>query len=180
MYLNLNKAISYQIYFYGTVVLVPIGFLLNLIQFILYSHKELEKVNISFLMKILSVTDSLALFWNIIVFRYLGLIGFDWSILSNFSCAIFYFLARTFQETPFYFQAFIAFINYHSVSYPSRHLFFTRRVIVGFFILIGLTVATINIPNTFHHLAKDDNQTVSCGISDQMNIISTIDFALAR
>ncbi len=179
-HLNLNSLISSEIYFYCTVVAVPIGLFLNLIQFILYSHKEFEKVNIGFLMKILSVVDSLALFWNIVVFRYLNLIGFDLSILSNFSCAIFFFVARTFQEIPLFFQAFIAFINYLSVSYPSKYLFFTRKVIIRCFILIFLAVGIINVPNTYRILAQNDNQTVSCDISHQMNIISTINFALAR
>ena len=179
-YFNLNTLTSTEIYFYCTVVAVPIGLFLNLIQFILYSHKEFEKVNIGFLMKILSVVDSLALVWGIVVFRYLSLIGFELSILSNFSCAIFYLVARTFQEIPLFFQAFIAFINYLSVSYPSKFLIFTRKVISVCFILIVLVVGIINVPNTYRYLEKNDNQTVSCFISHQMKIISTIDFALAR
>ena len=173
--------ISTQMYFYGAVVIVPCGFLLNFVQYIVYSHKNFQKSNIGFLMKLLTAAETLALIWNILVFRYLRLIGLDLSLVSNFSCAIFYFMARTVQETPFFFQAFIAFVNYLSVSCPSKYLVFKKSGNLWLcFILIVAVVSFINIPNTFRYLSENSNQTLNCNISYQMNILSTIEFSLMR
>ena len=180
-YINYYSQISTEIYFYGSVVIVPIGFFLNLVQYIVYSHRNFAKANIGFLMKLLTVADTVALSWNILVFRYLRLIGLDLSLVSNFSCAIFYFIARTFQETPFFFQAFIAFVNYLSVTNPSKYMIFKKKGnLLACFISIGAMVALINIPNTYRYLFEATNQTLTCKISDQMNIIATLEFSLVR
>ena len=139
-----------RVYFYGAVLIVPIGLTLNLLQFIVYMSKDFKKANIGFLMRIYIVSESIALFWGNVVYLYLPSIGYDLSNISNISCFLYLFLARVFIEIPFYFQIFITFLNFLSVTYRSRFITLNKKPnLVKCFIVISFVICFINIPRKY-------------------------------
>lgn len=90
-----------RVYFYGSVLVVPIGLTLNILQFIVYMSKDFKKANIGFLMRIYTVSESIALFWGNVVYLYLPSIEYDLSKVSFIFCFLDHFLLRVFIEIRF-------------------------------------------------------------------------------
>jgi len=187
----MNSEIFYQnqfiksLYFYSSVLIVPMGILLNLIQIRVFSSKEFTKSNIGFLMNTFVILQSLALIWTIIVFRYLTVIGINISNLSEFTCVTFLNIVRIIQEIPLFFQTFVSFINYLSVAYPSMYkIFLKKRNIIFCLIGIIIFIFVANIPNLFRNIVTLNTTNLSntqiCIATNQADMISSIDFALFR
>ena len=68
---QLNVIIN-QVYFYSTVVAVPLGLVLNAAQMGVFARKEFEKGNFGF-----GFVDAVSMFWSIVVSLYLPSIGFN-------------------------------------------------------------------------------------------------------
>lgn len=198
-YLENRRAQLERIFFYGSVIVVPIGLTLNIIQIKIFSRKDFEKSNIGFLMKIFVYFDTVALVWSFIIFQYLPLIGYDLSIISNLTCCTFYYTSRIIQEIPLFIQAFISFINYLGVNYQSKFLYFKNKTNLYIsFVTIIILISLINIPNVFRELVdqRDDQNILmlsdgnfnnnnihnkSClSSSDLFHIISNSETALLR
>lgn len=187
-----NRNILEKIFLYGSLIVVPIGVLLNIIQIKVFSRKDFEKSNIGFLMKIFVFFDTIALIWSFIIFQYLPLIGLDLSLISDFTCISFYYISRIIQEIPLFIQAFISFINYLSVNYQSKFLYFKNKLNLYYsFIIIIIIISILNIPNLFRQLKNEIiiadgnfNNNVnnkSCSASSGLfHIISNSETALLR
>jgi hypothetical protein len=180
----MNSEIFYQsvriIFFYDSVVLVPIGILLNLIQIYVFNSKDFKKLKFGFLMKNLVILESISLVWSIIVFKYLTSIGINISSYSEFTCVTFLYIVRIIQKMPLFYQIFVSFISYLSVAYPSKCISFCNKKNLSL-CLIGIIIFNliINIPNLFRNI-EIVNNTKICIASDQLDMISSIDFSLFR
>jgi hypothetical protein len=156
--LNHKKDIIDAVFFYSSIIIVPIGFVLNIIQIKVFSSKDFEKLNIGFLMKIFVYFDTLALVWSFLIFQYLPSIGLDPALFSNLSCHTFYYISRTIQEIPSFIQAFISFINYLSVNHSKKpiYIYFKDKCNLKLsFTAIILIISLLNIPNMFRELKNE-------------------------
>lgn len=179
--------IKSQLYFYGAILIVPMGLILNLIQFIVFSVKDFDKANVGFMMRVWIVADSLALFWDYIIFLYLPSIGYDISLTSNISCFLFLYVTRVIQEIPFYFQIFFSFIYYLSVINYSLFINLNKkRNLIKCFILVVILLLFTNIPNMFNYLYIEQfsNLTTSnslvCKPSKLLGFIADIETSFIR
>ncbi len=190
-YLEWNRMIIENIFFYGSVVFVPIGVILNAIQIKVFSSKDFEKSNIGFQMKTFVIFDTIALVWSFVIFQYLPSIGLDPSIMSAFTCHTFYYTSRIIQEIPLFIQAFISFINYLGVCYQSKFLFFKKKfnLYISFMVIIFF-ISFLNIPNMFRELKNEktlsdgniyiSNSNKTCASIGLFHIISSSETALFR
>lgn len=176
-----------RIYMYGSLLMVPIGLTLNIFQFIVFRAEDFKRSNIGFLMNSLVVSDSLALFWNFVIYQYLPSIGSDISLFSSVSCALISYLSRVIQQIPLFFQAFISFVNYLSVSSPNKFAKINKKIYLIFsFSTILLVVSILNLPSSLRYLQDEISSTSSnnlfrtCRVTNIINIISTIETALLR
>ncbi len=179
----MNSEIFYEnptLFFYASVIIVPFSILLNLIQIKVFKSKEFKKFNIGFLMNTLIILESIASVWSIIVFKYLTSIGINISSLSNLTCVTFLYLVRIIQEVPLYYQTFISFINYLSIKYPYKYKYLCQKKSI-IHCLIGIIIfnSIINIPNLFRNI-QIQNRTQYCIAKNELDMISSIDFALFR
>lgn len=179
-----DSAVIAKIYFYATITIVPIGLTFNALKFYLFCSSQFSKLNFGFLMRILAVFESITLFWNIFIFRYLPLNGFDIPNYSNVTCALMLYSARVLQLIPLLIQAFISFINYLSVTDPSRLHFFNRKwCLVSCITMIVVICGILNLPSGFRYLDNivENNQTnLVCTATVPMSVISSILTAFLR
>lgn len=181
-----SEYIERIMYFFCSVTIVPLGLLLNFIQFIVFLSKDFKKRNIGFLMSALAVADSISLFWNFIIFQYLPLIGLSLELYSNEACALFLYITRIIQQIPLYFQALVSFINYISVAYSTRCIFIKKLTFSFFFLVIFIFVLIINVPSLFRHIVSTrsnfSNSTVKkiCVASNIINEVSLLETVLVR
>ena len=156
--LKYKKEIIDNVIFYSSIIIVPIGFVLNILQIKVFSSKDFEKLNIGFLMKIFVYFDTLALVWSFVIFQYLPSIGLDPALFSNLSCQTFYFISRIIQEIPLLIQAFISLINYLSVNHSNKSIYIYLKnkcnLKLSFTVLIVI-ISLLNIPNMFRELKNE-------------------------
>lgn len=191
VYLAWNKNIIEDVFFYSSVVLVPVGVVLNGLQIKVFSAKDFKKCNFGFLMKAYVIFDTFALVWSFVIFQYMPLIGLDPSTISHFSCYTFYYVSRIIQEIPLFMQAFISLVNYLGVCYQSKFTCLKKKsnLFISFCLTV-LFISFINIPNVFRELkmektlsdgnifSSSNNKTcVSVGL---FHIISSSETALLR
>jgi len=186
----MHKELSYKkiiedIYFYSSTIIVPIGLLLNLLQIIVFSSKSFRKLNIGFMMIVYVSFDSLALFWNFVIYGYLGSIANSFSNLSSITCSLFQYISRVIQQLPFYFQSFISFLSFLSINYPQKYNQFNKiSNHICSIITIIVSLFMVNIPNAFKYIEISNNNstniTSSCVSTNLMYQISTIETAILR
>jgi hypothetical protein len=150
-----------------------------------FTSKDFEKSNIGFLMNVWVLSDSVALFWNFFIYRYLQyILDVDIPSHSIITCVLFVYLARIIQQMPLLFQAFISFVNYLSVAYPSKHITFNKKLnLIWSFILIIIFLFVVNIPNSINFFSVSDSNTTTisiCKTTYLINIISVSENALVR
>ena len=137
-------------------------------------------------MNVWVLSDSIALFWNFFIYKYLQcILDFDIPSYSAISCALFVYVARIIQQTPLLFQAFISFVNYLSVAYPSRHITFNKKPkLISSFFLIIIFLFIINIPNSINFFSVSDSNTTTtnqiCTTTYLIAIISTSEYSFVR
>ena len=161
-------------FFYSAVVIVPIGLILNLIEFLVFRSKDFEKANFGFLMNLSILTNSFSLVWSFIFFKYLPSIGIPIDSFSWFTCSLFLFFSRVSQQIPLYIQALISFLNYLSVAYPAKFISLNKKShFIYMFFLVLVVVLLLNVSSAIRYLtpiANSTNQT--CTASNTVNIVS--------
>jgi len=180
-YSDYTYSFSHEVYLYGSIFFVPVGLTLNLIQLMVFNGKDFRKnkSNMGFLMKVFVVADSMALFWNFVIYQ--SIIGLNISLFSSFTCALFLYLSLTIQQIPLFFQTFITFVNYLSVVYPSQYARLNKKKYLSYcFVLIVCFVLLLNAPSSFRYLNKTIVQRTSCDSTYLINLITTIQTALVR
>jgi len=179
-YSDYTYSFSHEVYLYGSIFFVPVGLTLNLIQLMVFNGKDFRKnkSNMGFLMKVFVVADSMALFWNFVIYQ--STIGLNISLFSSVTCSLFLHFSLTIQQLPLFFQAFITFINYLSVVYPSKYAKLNKKKNFAFcFLLIVCLVILVNALSSLRYL-KTINQRTTCDSTYLINLTTTIQTALFR
>lgn len=173
--------ITIQMYFYSSVILIPIGILLNIFEFIIFQSKEFKKANFGFLMSLHVLLKSFSLSYSIIIYKYLPLIGFNLNTYSNISCFLFVYTARVIQQLPIYIQTFISFTSYLNITYHSKFISLNKKFKLLICIaLISIIIAILNMPNAFRTLIISNQTNLTCVASQTMNTVSVTLTAFLR
>jgi hypothetical protein len=179
-YSDYTSQITKSVYFYSTTIVVPMGLILNFIQFLIFLRKDFEKGSFGFLMNSFIVTDSLALIFSFVIYLYLPQIGYSISIYSQIYCALFIYVIRVFQEIPLYFQAYISFCNYLNVSNFTRFVRFDKKLYhILCFTLITVLITVFNFPNAFRVL-QINNSSKKCYKSPLVDVTVTLEYSILR
>jgi len=186
----MNKSKSYSgfshdVFFYSSITFVPIGLALNIVQMLVFNSKYFDKTtkksNIGFLMKIFVAADSLALFWNFLIYQ--SIIGYQYfQMYSQMTCSLFLYLSLVIQQIPLYFQAFITFNTYLGVVYPYKfNSFKQKKNLIFSFLCIICFLLVLNLPSSLRYLKIKSNGHTSCeSINNQIHAITTVQTALFR
>lgn len=181
-YSNWEQKTTNEIFYFCSIVMVPIGLCFNLVEFLVFRSKDFEKANFGFLMNMSILVNSFSLFWSVIVFKLLPSINIQIDSFSSVTCSLYQYFSRIVQQIPLYIQAFISFINYLSVAHPARFISINKKsyfILIFFSILIGLSV--INLPSSIKYLTPVANSTSqSCTASNTIFIVSTLIHIILR
>ena len=179
-YSDYTTQIIKSAYFYLTTIVVPMGLILNFIQFLIFLKKDFEKGSFGFLMNSFIVVDSLALIFSFVIYLYLPQFGYNISIYSQIYCSLFIYVIRIFQEIPLYFQAYISFCNYLNVSNFTRFVRFDKKLYhILCFTLITVLITIVNFPNAFRVL-QIKNSSIKCYKSPLVDVTVTIEYSVLR
>lgn len=185
---DFSVEINQHIFYYGSIILVPLGIILNALQFVVFATaKPFKHGNIGFLLSIFVSIETFSLAYSFIVYRYLLNSGFDIQNENNFSCFTFIYFGRVVQQIPIYVQVFITFVNYLKVKYPFKFIFLRRKSMLLYSILIIIVfVCIINVPNLFYYFGYYDlnsnysNGKIQCTNSHVMSIFSNVSNLFTR
>lgn len=180
-----------QLYFYCSVILVPIGSILNILSLIVFLRKRFNQTNYGYISSFIAFFNIVALIWNYVFYKYFKLIGIDLSIYSNLTCYFFRYFGRISQQFPIYIQVFLTFVKYFEISYPTnRKTFLLKKKVYINLIILGIIISILifNIPNSFKYLKKEKhinryNQSEliqTCIINRVNELISNITSSLVR
>ena len=151
-----------SIYFYGLVILLPIGLFVNLKSFVIYQADTFENEYTAFHYSLQVILKSVALVWDILIYKYLPLNKINIAGYSEFSCFIFGYISRVITQLPYYEWSFLTYLNYLSVFNPSRQRYLSKKFnFLTVTLLITLALLVINISSAFNYIQVyyKNNQT---------------------
>lgn len=175
-----------RIYRIGAFVVVPIGLVLNFLQYLVFKSKVFDKSNIGFQMRVHIVFDSIALFYSSFILIYWPSMDSNLLLNSEAICFLSGYIGKVMQQVPFYLQMFFSYINYLSVTWPAKHISFSkkRNLILGYMVILVFLIL-VNTPNLFNRIVYDYGQNgtalaKTCRASPLMNSISEIEIGIVR
>ena len=186
--LNLSLKIS-SIDFYLNIILIPLGFITNLLAIKIFSKKSLNvKTNMGCMHAILCLFNMFPLVNAILIVHLLPYFKINLMNHSECMCKILNFWRRFAVECPSVQQVFITVMMLYSVKCPSKYLVIQKsKTIKRVVPIIILTLAAINVPSLFgFKLAQDpaklnkNSTDLDCFASDEFTIAITITTLLIR
>lgn len=174
-----------QMYFYCSIIMVPIGLSIHLFDIILCSGKELEKNNIGFQFRISTFFNAIALAWNIIIYRYLPTSGIDIESYSNVSCALFVYVSRVLQQIPIYIIVLFSYSAYFTLVHPSKTEKLNKKSMFVKHVLIIISFCLIlNISSSIRYLkivnSTNNRSSLKCSQTNAYEVISPITTSILR
>lgn len=128
---DLTEDITYFIYFYGSLIIVPLGLIFNLLNICVYLRPRFRTTMYGLLSVLMSILDSFSLAWSFIVYKYLE-ISDDPSLKSSFVCFNFRFVGRTVQQWPIYIQVFMTAYQFMEIKCLKNRFGFLNKKIYSF------------------------------------------------
>nr|QVK45687.1 G protein-coupled receptor [Proales similis] len=157
--------IGREIYIYFSFIGSPIGVVLNMISFYVFSRPSLNKTNMGFLYMWQSAVDIILLLLSTFVFASTRLYGVSFIDASDFLCRVLTFLRRFILHASSWMTLFITFDRFMAVRLPTKLTELRKNklhlslVILAMFALIAL----VDVENLFYYLEQTEvvrgNQT---------------------
>lgn len=187
-FIDYAKSVQLGIYFYSSVLIVPLGVLFNSITFAIFSSRKFRKTNYGFISSVLAIFDSLSLFWSYFIYKYLVLLNPDFFIRSSFFCFSLQYFSRVIQMLPIYIQVFLTAFQYFEIKFTIKKYFKNKNYILAILLLLFASVFLLNIPNLFkytkhEYLNSTLNQTIEiryCKHHWILSIVSDFETAFLR
>nr|QVK45688.1 G protein-coupled receptor [Proales similis] len=161
----LISSIGRDIYYYFTIIVSPIGVLLNMFSFYVFSRPRLNKTNMGFLYRWQSAVDIILLLLTTFVFASRSVFGVSFANTSDFLCRVLTFLRRFILHASSWMTLFITFDRFMAVRMPTKLTELRKNklhlslVILAMFALIAL----VDVENLFYYLEQTEvvrgNQT---------------------
>lgn len=164
--------------FYFSILVVPIGLILNIITIYIFSRDNLQKYKLGYLYIFSAFYDSLAIF-SFIFYKYLPTEYTNIESSSSFICHTYQFFMRSLQHTPSVFQVLLALDRFFKVVFVSKQLGFTKKFKTLLFIsvIIFISILVVNSFNLTKYLDYDKNK---CVIAKEYSILTDIISCLIR
>lgn len=177
---------TFDVYFYASVIVVPIGLISNFKSFLIYQADTFENEYIAFHYSLQVILKSIALVWDVIIYKYLTYRKIDIASFSQYSCVLFIYISRVITQLPYYVWSFQTYLNYLSVFNPARQRIFSKKInFLAFVFMIMLVLLVINVPsslNNYIQINNDTNRTeFKCiPVSDEIAAISMFISSMSR
>ena len=198
---NYSKTIE-AVYFYACCILGPLGLISNILTIYIFTRPRLFKTNFGFLSALLSILNPICLLWNLFIYKYLPIKGFDISKMSPVGCSLLQYLSRLLQQIPLYLQLVIAFEIYVKIAYPFKFKLLRKKqnlvLIYGIMVIavaLFLSVNTIKYQtfsytysnvtvlvenSTNHTIIQMVQVSVSCIANNIVNIVAFFTSSFSR
>lgn len=183
------KSVSFYVYFYQAILIVPSGTVLNILTVIIFSSSRFKKTNFGFINILITWSELICLIFTCVVYKLLSYVNADPSNYSDVVCFFFQFTGRLIQQIPVYIQLFLSMYQYLEISNMNGALL-RRKVFIGTVVFVQLSiVALINFPNFYKRIQyknvtiASNNQTylkVSCDHSFELALLSSVQMCLMR
>nr|QVK45685.1 G protein-coupled receptor [Proales similis] len=132
--------------FYFTVVLQPIGLLLNLANLIVFSRKRLNKTNMGFLYRCQTLIDLVLVSYNLFVAGSIYLFGETFVYLSDFACRFGVFSRQAVVHFSSWMTVIITFDRFMFIRFASQFGKMKKRP--SLLLIITLTIALVCLANS--------------------------------
>lgn len=189
-----SKDVNFYIYYYESILIVPIGTSLNIATIAIYLRKKFQNCNFGFISAILVLFEIVSLIFTCVLYKYLASIDQDPSNNSDWVCFIFQYFGRIFQQIPAFIQVFISIYQYLQINLATSHssLFKTKKSILITILIEIALISLVNIPNlnkilVYSNLTDWDNstilknkQTVSCIHTREISLLAGVETGLMR
>jgi len=167
---------------YGSVIVLPIGFILNVLSIMIFMRKSFDNSTMGFYNIIIAIDNNIVIIVNFIMSFTLGVyFGNDAVIWSNFSCSFFYYTSRLTTSFSSWLNVMVAFDRLIFILFPFRFSFMRNKKFLLLVILaMFLILFAINSPNFYLFVAVTSkysnatNKTVitkTCGPPNDLAIL---------
>lgn len=164
--------ITEKVNIYYTLIMLPIGIVVNVISLLVYSRKKLNKSSIGTLYFLLCIFNIIALVESII-FKILIYLEVDFNKVSVAFCRLFGVVQYTFLQLPSFQQALVSIEIFISVLFPKRFLKLrTKKNCVIFSFLIALGLFILNCQFVMYNLHETSDDQHAFGDDVAMNFFA--------
>nr|QVK45686.1 G protein-coupled receptor [Proales similis] len=163
--MNQLNNISSSLFNYMAIIVCPVGVVLNMFSFYVFSRPRLNKTNMGFLYRWQSAVDIALLLITTFVMNSFNVFGISFANTSDFLCRFLTFLRRFILHASSWMTLFITFDRFMAVRLPTKLTELRKNklhlslVILAMFALIAL----VDVENLFYYLEQTElvrgNQT---------------------
>ena len=176
-----------EIGYYTTILIVPVGIVLNILTAVIFLRKGLNKTNMGFFYFWTSVLFAFTLIFYIFIHNSLIMFNYDLTLVNNTSCKIVTLLKRAIRNLPPWLLVLISIERYMHLKFKFNKNFKNKTLIFfSSFFLIVFLMLSFNITNLFYYLNNTKNSTLNttnnskCSTSSDLKFIAVLTAATFR
>jgi hypothetical protein len=156
-YTNLTNTMNFYFFAFA----MPIGALSNLLAFVTYSRKRLNKTNIGYFNRWIAFANIITLLFSFMMNSGLYF-PFDVNTFSTPSCQFIMYGRKTMRELSPMLEVLFTFDRYLNVVYPSKSQFLKKNRNIFFMIMvITVILLLVNIENLYFYVDTSHTQFVT-------------------
>ena len=178
-----------EIAYYTTILILPIGIVLNILTAVVFLRKGLNKTNMGFFYFWTSVLFAFTLIFYFFIYNSSIMFNYDLTLVNNASCKIVTLMKRATRNLPPWLLVIISVERYLHLKFKFNKDFKNKKLIFfSLFIVIAFLMFIINITNFFYYLENGTNSTLvfndtsikECTASEDLKFIAILTAATFR
>ena len=134
--------INYNILFYLSVIIFPLGIFSNTISILVFMRKQFAKYNIGFFNIYIAISNNILLFLSFFVY-YSQSKNNDILVWSEFTCKFFNYVIRVFVVNNSWLNVLIAFDRWLCIKYPNKYKFMENRKFMYLYLVLIMLFSMI-------------------------------------
>lgn len=144
-----------KISLYGSVIVHPIGFILNVLSILIFMRKRFGDSTMGFYNIIIAIDNNIVIVINFIMSFTLGVYaGNDALVWSSFSCSFFYYTSRVTTSLSSWLNVMVAFDRMVFILFPFKYSFMrNKKLLLVIILVMFLILFLLNSPNLYLYVA---------------------------
>lgn len=152
---NLIKNIINKICLYGTMLVFPIGFVLNIFSIIIFMRKRFSVSTMGFYNIFTAITNNMIIAFNFFIYFTQGLDN-DAVLMSNFLCGFLNYTSRVSTCFASWLNLMVNFDRMLFVLFPNKFLFLkNKKILLIILSILFITASFINLPNLYFKITTE-------------------------
>ena len=153
--------LSHSINFFFLLFAIPIGVLSNVLAFFIYSRKRLNKCNVGFFNRCISVANAWTLLFILLMNSSL-FFPFDFNTDSNWICAFTMFARKSLRQLSPMIEVLYTFDRFLCVIFPGKFQFLNKNSnIFGLIVIIFVFLMLTSLENVFYYVEVNNSSYIS-------------------